>query len=289
MNKNIQKILKEIKNDKGEYLNKLIDLCVISPKTIEEALKNSKNSEIIYNAAKYISDIDKITLTDELVRLNDIEYLYLYARDIKPTINIQRAILNSNNSKYIFNTARDVIGFNVESYENKIIELKNNRYIYMYALDVPNANVNKLAKALMETGKIDYVTFFAGSVKDAPIEELTDYVIKFNDPMEMLWFLKAVKKADRKKLINAILETKNKKVIKALIEVLTVEELKELQDKLTDYIKHKKLSNNVKKNTELLYEAVEKNDFNFIDENKEYFKELFKGEKNPVRTRHKKD
>ena len=199
--------------------------------------QNANNYDSIRKFNRLIEDgiIDVNVLTDEVIKIKNLEYIYLLAREVKgtPIDKLADAVIETGNLEYIYSFALSVYNAPIDKLVDAIIELKNPKYICSFAKNVCAAPIDKLADAVIETGNLKNIYSFALSVYNAPIDKLTDAVIAIKDPEYIEYFAKNVDGAPIDKLADAIMETRNAEYIYKFATSVKDAPIKKLMDFLS--------------------------------------------------------
>lgn len=121
---------------------------------------------------------EKGILAREVIKTNNSEYIYEFAKDVKdaPVSELATALIATG--KKIFEFARDVKNAPIDILANAVILSGKKENIYLFARDVKDAPIDKLAEAMIKTNDSEYIYYFARDVKNAPIGKLEDAFIK---------------------------------------------------------------------------------------------------------------
>ena len=161
---NFVEFKKEVKNLNKKELNEL-----------QEVIIATKNSWKIYEFARDVKGADILKLQDEIIKLGDAEYIYLYKSIKGSDINtLKDAILKTNNAEYIYGFAR--------SYEG-------DKTAFCYAIG--------------KAGVAEYITEFIRNIHlfTGDLYKIQDGVIDTNNAELISWFAENVKGADKKNLM----------------------------------------------------------------------------------------
>lgn len=218
------------------YLNKFqAELSEQDFNAIEDRIVEYWHAESLYNSAKNIKRTNKQKLQDAILKTDDIEYIYMFARDIKGAdvklcqarfIEILKTDASVFTGKNPFEAAykflRDVPNADAEEIIDFLSDTEyfnnfhhNGEYIYLTALhyvqnlrnkDLKEKYVNTLCSAEAKSNHPEFIYLFALNIKGANIEELEDSLIATGmlGRKYLLLFAKNVKGANVDKLQKAM-------------------------------------------------------------------------------------
>ena len=174
--------MEEIMNDiaiKPRTIRRLVNEGKIEIKDLVNYAISSQNPDYILNMALFTNSI---RLASELIKIGNLDYLLILAKDENTSNKIRMFILGaliaSNNPRCIFWAAKHIVASNkklsnfLEQFEDAIIATKNPRYIYKFALEVNGADVNKLIHALIELRDDMYMFLAHRDIVGGPDEEI---------------------------------------------------------------------------------------------------------------------
>ena len=153
----------------------------------------------------------------QIIALLELGYTDLIEKNIK---EVQQIIANSGIPEYIYKFAlwldtHYVPGVNEKLLENALIKTKAANYAYLYARTIEDEkNISALQQIVLDSEDLLLISQFAQHVHGAYVPSLEDAIIALGEPLDLFYFAKYVKGANKDRLYKVLLQTKDKYYIK---------------------------------------------------------------------------
>ena len=255
----LQDVVLNVEKNQGKLLNLLIESKIVDLELATKEVIKSNDAEAIYYFARYIKNADKKVLAKKIISTNNAFYIceFAFLEGVLPDILI-----------------------------DKIISLKDGRYIYYLAKNLKSAPIEKLSLAMLNTTNPEFIYFFLLYVPNTPISLFIEQLIKLSSyeylaKLIIFYDNSQTQKELQENPIIKYLETHYLDLIeymKTCPDILTIKSLNNLKSVelqkifLSIYLN---LLNDEEK-LKALKELYINNDWLAIKENKDIFSKLFK-------------
>ena len=129
----LQDVVLNVEKNQGKLLNLLIESKIVDLELATKEVIKSNDAEAIYYFARYIKNADKKVLAKKIISTNNAFYIceFAFLEGVLPDILI-----------------------------DKIISLKDGKYIYYLAKNLKSAPIEKLSLAMLNTTNPEFIYFF---------------------------------------------------------------------------------------------------------------------------------
>lgn len=255
----LQDVVLNVEKNQGKLLNLLIESKIVDLELATKEVIKSNDAEAIYYFARYIKNADKKVLAEKIISTNNAFYIceFAFLEGVLPDILIDK-IISLKDGKYIYYLAKNLKSAPIEKLSLAMLNTTNPEFIYFFLLYVPNVPIKMFINHLMKLGSYEYIArliiFYEQSKieKDSKENPVTNYLE--NHYLDLLEFMKTCSdKLQIKKCLDELKTKEFRKVFKN-IYLNTLNEEEKLK---------------------ALKELYINNDFATIKENRNTFQSLF--------------
>ena len=255
----LQDVVLNVKKNQGKLLNLLIESKIIDLELATKEVIKSNDAEAIYYFARYINGADKDSLEEKIISTNNAFYIceFAFLEGVLPDILIDK-IISLKDGKYIYYLAKNLKSAPIEKLSLAMLNTTNPEFIYFFLMYVPNVPIKMFINHLMKLGSYEYlaklIIFYDNSQTQKELQE--NPIIKYLEThyLDLLEFMKTC---------SDILPIK-----KCLDNLKSVELQKTFLSLYLNLL-------NAEEKLKALKELYINNDFETIRENRDIFQSLF--------------
>ena len=181
----------------------------IDTNLLENAIIESENPKYIYLFAKDVVGARIKYLRNAIIDIGDLEYILEFAKNIDCDIerfeidaiasgdaryiyeiakikkhgtkDLEKAIKQTGNPKYMYLFARDIKG---SSMETCIVRCNNAKYMYLYAKNIKGADIIYIGRMILRTNDIKWIVKFFSEIANADIESAIIQLKTYNKDLD---------------------------------------------------------------------------------------------------------
>ena len=255
----LQDVVLNVEKNQGKLLNLLIESKIVDLELATKEVIKSNDAEAIYYFARYIKNADKKVLAEKIISTNNAFYIceFTFLEGVLPDILIDK-IISLKDGKYIYYLAKNLKSAPIEKLSLAMLNTTNPEFIYFFLMYVPNVPIKVFINHLMNLGSYEYIArliiFYEQSKieKDSKENLVTNYLE--NHYLDLLEFMKTC--SDK-------------------LQIKSLNNLKSVELQKTFLSLYLNLLNDEEK-LKALKELYINNDFETIRENRDIFSKLFK-------------
>ena len=255
----LQDVVLNVEKNQGKLLNLLIESKIVDLELATKEVIKSNDAEAIYYFARYIKNADKKVLAKKIISTNNAFYIceFAFLEGVLPDILIDK-IISLKDGKYIYYLAKNLKSAPIEKLSLAMLNTANPEFIYFFLLYVPNVPIKMFINHLMNLGSYEYIAkliiFYDNSQTQKEVQE--NSIIKYLEThyLDLLEYMKTCPDILPIKSLNNLKSVELQKIFLSIYLNLLNDEEK----------------------LKALKELYINNDWLAIKENKDIFSKLFK-------------
>ena len=255
----LQNVVLNVEKNQGKLLNLLIESKIVDLELATKEVIKSNDAEAIYYFARYIKNADKKVLAEKIISTNNAFYIceFAFLEGVLPDILIDK-IISLKDGKYIYYLAKNLKSAPIEKLSLAMLNTTNPEFIYFFLLYVPNVPIKMFINHLMNLGSYEYIAkliiFYDNSQTQKEVQE--NSIIKYLEThyLDLLEYMKTCPD---------------------ILTIKSLNNLKSVELQKTFLSLYLNLLNDEEK-LKALKELYINNDFETIRENRDIFSKLFK-------------
>ena len=255
----LQDVVLNVEKNQGKLLNLLIESKIVDLELATKEVIKSNDAEAIYYFARYIKNADKKVLAKKIISTNNAFYIceFAFLEGVLPDILIDK-IISLKDGKYIYYLAKNLKSAPIEKLSLAMLNTTNPEFIYFFLLYVPNVPIKMFINHLMNLGSYEYIAkliiFYDNSQTQKEVQE--NPIIKYLEThyLDLLEYMKTCPDILTIKSLNNLKSVELQKIFLSIYLNLLNDEEK----------------------LKALKELYINNDWLAIKENKDIFSKLFK-------------
>ena len=191
----LQDVVLNVEKNQGKLLNLLIESKIVDLELATKEVIKSNDAEAIYYFARYIKNADKKVLAKKIISTNNAFYIceFAFLEGVLPDILIDK-IISLKDGKYIYYLAKNLKSAPIEKLSLAMLNTTNPEFIYFFLLYVPNTPISLFIEHLMKLGSYEYlaklIIFYDNSQTQKELQE--NPIIKYLEThyLDLLEFMK---------------------------------------------------------------------------------------------------